>query len=234
MKIKTSKQINKITETDKNLFFACLAHDLKTSVSAQLGILNMLLKNCFGKLTPKQKTIVAEMKKSNEYLLNLTLNVLHSHLYENNQIILSKKQFSFLNLINDIINELSPLFTEKEQKVFADLKSDYIFADELELRRAVVNLIGNAIVYSQKGSSIRIKSEVDNEKFIFSIENKSSYLLPENMEEFFNKFKKKYPNGSGLGLYIVKQIILAHGGNVFAGHNGDNTCHFGFWLPFSE
>lgn len=218
-----------LEQEDINTYFVCLVHDLKTPLLAQQKILDLFLNNTFGQITPVQREVLLEFQKSEKYLMNMVSDMLSSYLYENNQVKLKKEIFAFSEFLEEIISENSVLSDEKQ--IYSDIKSALVFADKSQIKRAVINLISNAIKYSCKNSEILIKSEIKDNEMIFSITNKSSYLLPKDMENFFEKFRTNNPYDSGLGLYIVKQIIKAHEGSTFVKTGKDNTCTFGFKVP---
>ena len=214
---------------DINTYFACLVHDLKTPLCAHQKIIELFLNNTFGKLTPIQRDILTEFQKSTKYLNSIVSDMLSSYLYENNQIRLNKEIFDFALFMEGIINELSVLLNDKQ--IHFEVSPIYLFADKTQIKRTVINLISNAITYSHKNAEITVKAKSFNGKFIFSVKNKASYLLPKEIKELFEKFRTKKPYGSGLGLYIVKQIIEAHNGKIFVKKGKDNTCIFGFKIP---
>ncbi|MBR6163224.1 HAMP domain-containing histidine kinase [bacterium] len=226
-----TKQIIKRGEEDKNSDFACLVHDLKTPVSAQARIIDLFLSGSFGTITTAQREVLAELRNSCGYMKNLVQDILFLYSFENRQIALKKEVFDFRELINDIMTELSVLGREKEQilSLITETQNSYFTGDKHQIRRCVVNLISNAIAYAPENSEIIIKFDKTQNELIFSTTNKASYLLPEDLERCFKKFKSCF--GSGLGLYIVKQIISAHRGTVFAKKNKNNSCSLGFILP---
>lgn len=219
---------------DKPSVFAYLAHDLKTPIFAQLKILDLILGNNFGEITQAQREIMIELKNSCEYMKNLSQNILSLYSFLNHKMKFQKEIFCPNQVIQEIIQELSVFSEEKNQSLtyITESKSSYLIGDKIQIKRCMINLISNAITYSPVNSEIIIKSDKTENEFIFSVTNKSSYLLPEIIEPFFDKFKTINSQGnSGLGLYIVKQIILACDGNVFAKKNENNSCTFGFKIP---
>lgn len=224
--------MNSLEYTQKDTYFACLVHDLKTPLCTQQKIIELFLNNTFGEITPVQREVLTEFQKSAKYLISIVSDMLSSYLYENNQIRLNKELFDFSLFMEEIINELSVCLNGKQ--IFLEISPVYLFADKNQIKRTVINLISNAITYSSKNAVIKVKAKIFNGRFIFSINNKSSYLLPKDIKELFEKFRTKNPYGSGLGLYIVKQIVEAHSGNIFVERGKDNTCTFGFKIPVSS
>lgn len=213
----------------EDTYFACLVHDLKTPIYAQKQIIDLFLNNTFGEITAAQRDVLIEFQKSAEYLGNLISDILSSYLYENGQVRLNKEKFDFSEFTKEIIKEL---FICKNQ-IRLEISPLILCADKAQMKRAIINLVANAVKYSIKDSKILIKAKKINDEIHFKITNKSSYLLPKDMKSFFEKFKTQEPYNSGLGLYIVKQIITAHKGSVFVRKERGNTCTFGFKIPVS-
>lgn len=218
----------------KNTDFACLAHDLKTPISAQIRIIDLILENSFGGITRAQREVLLELRNSCEYMRNLVQNIVSAYSLENNRSYLRKDIFNVRDVISETISELSFLSEEKHQFLtyITESKSSWLMGDKIQIKRCMVNLVSNAITYSPKNSEIIIKSDKSQNEFIFSVTNKSSYLLPCDLEGCFDKFRSGNLYGSsGLGLYVVKKIILAHDGRVFVKRNNNNSCTFGFKMP---
>ena len=237
------KNINaeKEIESNKESFIATLTHDLKTPTYAQLNILKMLLKEDFGNLTPYQKELLELTQNSCKYSLDLISTVLDTYCYDNGRIKLNPQEFDINKLIFTLCKALKTLTQEKSQKIVFEPKSkEYIiFADELQIKRVITNMLSNAITYGDKNSTIRIKIEENNNEFKLSVINKSIPIPQKELSTMFNRFKETKLTcfnkaSTGLGLYLSKQIIDLHKGKIFVKSYNDGTCIFGFKLPRKE
>lgn len=237
------KNINaeKEIESNKESFIATLTHDLKTPTYAQLNILKMLLKEDFGNLTPYQKELLELTQNSCKYSLDLISTVLDTYCYDNGRIKLNPQEFDINKLIFTLCKALKTLTQEKSQKIIFEPKSkEYIiFADELQIKRVITNMLSNAITYGDKNSTIRIKIEENNNEFKLSVINKSIPIPQKELSTMFNRFKETKLTcfnkaSTGLGLYLSKQIIDLHKGKIFVKSYNDGTCIFGFKLPRKE
>ena len=218
-------------------YIATLIHDLKTPVAAQITAVNLLLQNTFGKVNDDQREILTQIKESCEYSQKLIHTILDTYLYENGQLKITPEKFNWDNLIDNAIGEIVPLAKNKEQKIvnnnqFCDTK---IFADKFQLKRVIVNLISNAIKYGFNDSTIEVETKQDKENLILNVKSFSKYIHSKNMNSMYEKFqtdgKPKNSTSSGLGLYLVKKIIDAHNGKVFAKCEKNGECTFGFKIP---
>lgn len=225
-------------EDRKATFIATLTHDLKTPTLAQIRALDLLLNNSFGNLNDEQKDIITQIKNSCKYMNDLIFTILDTYLYDNGQTKIYPDTFNIAELINETVYELSNLIQERHLNVTMqyNIRSKEIVADRFQLKRVLVNLIANAINYGFKESTIEIiLNETDTETTL-NVKNKGNYIPAERLVDMYEKFKtsdnaKFRKTGTGLGLYLSKQIIDAHSGKVFASSTADGICTFGFSLP---
>lgn len=225
-------------EERKSTFIATLTHDLKTPTIAQIRALDLLLNNSFGTLNEEQSEVITQIKHSCKYMNDLIFTILDTYLYDNGQTKINPDSFNIAELINETVYELSNLLNEKNQKVTMEynIDSKEIVADRFQLKRVLVNFLGNAINYGFKNSTIEITLDETDSQTTLNVKNQAQYIPPERLADMYEKFKtsdnaKFRKTGTGLGLYLSKQIIDAHNGTVFAQSTEDGTCIFGFSLP---
>ena len=224
-------------QEQKMSFVATLTHDLKTPLSAQINALNLLLKNSFGELNPEQHEIIAQIKESCEYTKNLAHSILDTYMYESGHMKITPEKFEWNNLIDEVIYETSGLAKNKSQKILIkdDICNNEVFADKFQLKRVLVNLISNAINYGFNNTDIEINTENDDKNLVFNIKSFSKYIKKDKIKKVYDKFQTDATVTNsishGLGLYLVKQIITAHKGYVFAKSEPSGECTFGFVIP---
>jgi signal transduction histidine kinase len=133
-------------------------------------------------------------------------------------------------VINDFGNELS---IEKIQLVFTPSQKEPIFvhADKVRIFEVISNLLCNAVKFTKEGK-ITINAEKKDTQVLVSIRDTGSGIQPELMPKLFSKFVTNSPLGTGVGLFISKSIIEAHGGKIWAENNADaRGATFTFRLP---
>ena len=230
----------KALEERKETFVATLTHDLKTPTIAQIKAIDLLLNQTFGTLNQTQIEFLEQIKNSCQYMYDLIFTVLDTYLYDNGQIKIHPEEFEINKLIDEAVSEVSNLLIEKEQNI--NIKStlgnnNNICGDKFQLKRVIINLLSNAINYGNNKSNIELTLNEDENNIILNIKNKSNYISDDKILDLYEKFKRKdnikfHKSGSGLGLYLAKQIIKEHNGDIFAKSNKDEqSCTFGFSLP---
>ena len=217
-------------------FIATLTHDLRTPLLAAIQTLQFFLDGALGELSEKQKLLLSTMKKSNEDLLGLVNALLEVYKYDAEKLILHKTNFNIFDLTDVIHKELLPLAISKNINFEIDCenKNVEIFADKSELRRVICNLCGNAINYTPQDGNVKMTIKYEKNDLIFSVSDTGSGIPAEDIPNIFQRFSqgtsKKRSTGTGLGLYLSRQIIESHGGKIWLESILNKGSEFSFLL----
>lgn len=226
-------------EKTKNDFIETLTHDLRTPTITQIKALDMLLEGYFGELSESQTEIINQIKSSCKYMNDLIFTILDTYVIEKGNVKLNLSNLNISNLVREITQELKWLAHEKNKSMFVDIDnaSNFICADRLQLKRVIFNLVSNAIKYGENDSVIDIViKEVDDKYIDFQVRNKSEFMTEKDLANIFDKYKSKSNSkiskiSTGLGLYLSKQIVERHKGEIYAKCIEKDTCIFGFKIP---
>jgi signal transduction histidine kinase len=159
---------------------------------------------------------------------------------ENNTLKLDKERFDLIEKITQVIDDFSSeLSKEKIELVFTSKSRSepiYVNADKVRIFEVISNLLGNAIKFAAKSDEkrITIDAERQDSEAIVNIKDTGVGIKPEILPKLFSKFVTNSPGGTGVGLFISKNIIEAHGGKIWAENisnaNGKGAT-FSFSLP---
>ena len=202
----------------KDSYWAMVTHDMKGPVQAELSALNFLLKT--GKFDNQQVEVLNGMVSSTKFLQTLITNVMKKYNYDNGKIVINPAINSFKNLITECCDEVQYIASDRDilVKAFYNSKFDNIIFDYDEMKRVIHNLLANALKFSYKHKEILVKVKDYENNIMVSIENYGVGIKLENPDDVFEQFisycEDSKTVSSGLGLYISKQIILAHKGNI--------------------
>lgn len=229
---------HKETERLRDDFIATLTHDLRTPLLAAIQTLKFFIDGSLGPLEDKQEVLLSTMLKSNEDLLGLVNALLEVYRFESGKLELCKTLFPVKNLVEQCFDELKPLAANKNidfKLNLADIdETTEIFADKGELKRVIINLCGNAVNYTNKNGEIEILAKVQSGDFIFSVTDNGNGIPKEDIPHLFNRFSqgtsKKRSTGTGLGLYLSRQIVEAHGGKIWLDSKLNKGSEFTFLL----
>ncbi len=229
----------KENERLKDDFIATLTHDLRTPVLASLNALDFALNGTLGELNKEQFELFSTMKKSSEDMLGLVNVLLEVYRYESNKIHLVKKEFDIRELIETSEKELKPL-CDIENLTFENKEVENIIvkADRSEIKRVIVNILGNAIKHSFKDGKIVVRTETKDGFLSVFVQDFGEGINPSDIPQLFKKFskgtsKKRSPS-TGLGLYLSRQIIEAHNGKIEASGEINKGATFVFRLPLEK
>ena len=221
-------------------FIATLTHDLRTPLLASIQALEFFLDGTLGDLTERQEKILDTMKRSSEDILGLVNALLEVYKYESGKILLYKSDFSINELADYVKQELSPLSQKKNISFELDVAATdgiQIFADKKELRRVLVNLCANAINHNRTGKKVEIKTEIQNNDVVLSVRDDGAGIDKSDIPKMFKRFSQistsKMSVGTGLGLYLSRQITEAHGGKIWVESDKNNGTEFFILLPNS-
>jgi PAS domain S-box-containing protein len=227
------KEMNQMRED----FMATLTHDLRVPILAEGTTLKFFLKGIFGPLTDKQREALENMLESNNDLLRMVTSLLAAYKYDSGNIELFKESVHLKKLVQDCIAELTPSARKNDQSLTNLISKEIplLNIDKNEIKRVLRNLISNSITYTPKGGSITVNAENNDEKVIISINDTGKGIAESDLEKifdrFFSKARKFRKVGTGLGLYLSKQIVEKHGGKIWAESNLGEGSTFYFSLP---
>lgn len=215
-----NQKAQEIVTSNKENFLATVAHDLKTPINAGINALNLLLNQDLGELDESQQELIEDILNSTKFMQDMVENVLCKNKIESDKIAISKNVYSLKELIEHCIDLTKYILVPRKQKIqfICNIDNTLLPLDFIEIKRAVHNLIANASEYSPDGSKIIIKIFEKGSNIGFYIQDFGKGIDLVNQQDVFSQymsFAKKYKRvGSGLGLYITKKIIEAHGGEI--------------------
>lgn len=232
--------LQKDTERLRDDFIATLTHDLRTPLLAAIQTLKFFLDGSLGELEDKQRVLLSTMLQSNEDLLGLVNALLEVYKFESGKLTLCKTVFPVKELVTHCFDELKPLADNKNLEFVLNCDIDdniNICADKGEIKRVIINLCGNAVNYTNKGGKIEIFAKAEEGDLIFSVSDNGNGIPKEDIPHLFMRFSqgtsKKRSTGTGLGLYLSRQIVEAHGGKIWLESKINKGSEFSFLLPNS-
>ncbi len=220
---------------DEFVFIA--AHELRTPVTAIRGYLSMVLEGTFGKVPEKIKENLIIVNKSNDRLVRLVQDLLEVARSEAGKMKIEMKKINISRQINDVAEELKSLALEKNIKInYSRAKDFFVFSDEYKLKEVLINIIGNAIKYTVSNGSIDVSHKIKDGFLITRVKDHGIGMNKEQMEKLFTKFYRVQTDvtakieGTGLGLFICKEIIERMDGKIWVESEAGKGSVFSFSL----
>ncbi len=212
----------------KTEFLSLASHQLRSPLTAIKGYASMLKEGDFGDLNDQAKETISRILSSSQNLTKVVEDLLNVTKIEQGGMQYEMEDFNISDLINEVKNEQSITAEHKGLKLIYNYQSDIeykIKGDKDKLRQVVMNLIDNSIKYTRNGE-IKIILSKDNSKVRIAINDTGIGMTDKIIESLFEKFARsedgmqENASGSGLGLYLAKQIVLAHKGSIWAESEG--------------
>ncbi len=230
--------LQKEMERLRDDFIATLTHDLRTPLLAAIQTLQFFLDGTLGEIEERQRTLLDTMKKSNEDMLGLVNALLEVYKYESGKLNLCKTSFLLKKFVDDCLQQIQSLADKKKIQIITNLDNlddAEIFADRNELRRVILNLCGNALNHTPENGTIEILAQVQGMDLQISVKDTGVGMPKGDVTKLFKRFSQgssqKRSAGTGLGLYLSRQIVEAHGGKIWAESELGKGSVFTFLLP---
>ena len=229
----------------KSEFMSIASHQLRTPLTGIMGYLSMLVEGDFGKLEKKQGPVIHQVFEAAQRLIRLVNIFLNISRIENNRFTLNLESKPIESLINDAVFQLKIPANNKGLKleyVRPKQHLQQVQVDTDKMKDVFLNLIDNAIKYTAKGSIVITTEFTSDKKGIHvKIQDTGIGIDKEETKKLFQKFVRGdgiariQPDGSGLGLFIAKKIVEAHGGKIWVESEGLGMgSTFQFILPATK
>lgn len=210
----------------KTELLSLASHQVKSPLAVIKGYASILLDGLYGKMNGKIKDTVFKMKESTDGLIVLVNNLLDLRKIEEGRMEYQFQPLKLKELVIGVVSELKSLAEIKNLELTFEARSDKsVNADAVKLKQVVQNLIDNAIKYTPQGF-VRVELNEDGDNLVLSVKDSGLGMSKELLSLVFQEFVrdervKKEIRGTGLGLYIAKKIVEAHGGEIWAESEGE-------------
>jgi signal transduction histidine kinase len=226
----------------KEEFLALTTHDLRSPLTVISGVISFFTSGRLGELTPEQQNMVAMMERNAQSLIELVNDLLDASKLESGTMRLELVSIDLRGLFSELRETMEPLAREKSLKMDEDLPADLppVEADRAKLRRVLVNLVSNAIKFTSRGGRVTMRAAREDGHVRISVSDTGVGIAPEDVKRLFDKYEQarsratRGEKGTGLGLYITKQLVELHGGEIKVDSEVGKGSTFSFTIPAVE
>ena len=227
-----------IASKHKSQFLANMSHELRTPLNAILGYSELVLDNIYGEMPEKARAVLERLQANGRHLLGLINDVLDLSKIEAGQLTLSLDDYSLSDVVHGVVSAVEPLAAEKRLAFKAEVAPDLPagHGDGRRLSQVLLNLVGNAIKFTDKGE-VAIRASATNGAFTVAVCDTGPGITAADQAKIFEEFQQadssitRKKGGTGLGLSIAKRIIEMHGGRIWVESEPGKGSTFYFTLP---
>ncbi|MBN2333891.1 MAG: response regulator [Deltaproteobacteria bacterium] len=237
----------------KSEFLANMSHELRTPMNSIIGYTQLLIDGVDGPVTEDQQSSLEKVERNAEHLLSLINDILDLSKIEAGKMVLNLQPIELGAVITDTLDTIAPLVEDKQLEFTTRVTDSLpaVMGDGEKLRQILINLLNNAIKFTDRNGQVSLKAEVwrgpvpaglasDRSYLQLSIEDSGIGIKQEDMERLFGEFvqldasaSRKY-GGTGLGLSITKRLVEMHHGTIWVESEYGKGSIFSFLIPFAE
>ena len=227
-----------IASKHKSQFLANMSHELRTPLNAILGYTELILDEIYGEVPEPLRDVLERVQQSGRHLLDLINDVLDISKMEAGQLTLSLNEYSMAEVVYTVSTAVESLATEKGLALKVELAPELPQGkgDERRLAQVLLNLVGNAIKFTDAGE-VQIQVTAADSIFTVAVADTGPGIAEADQQTIFGEFQQadssstRLKGGTGLGLTIVKRIVEMHGGRVWVESRLGKGSTFWFTLP---
>jgi signal transduction histidine kinase len=232
-----SRQLAEASE-HKSRFLANMSHELRTPLNAILGYTELISDSVYGEPPEKMKTVLDRITRNGKHLLGLINDVLDLSKIEAGQLVLTLNDYSIRDVVHGVYGAVETLAASKNLGFKVEMAPSLPAGrgDERRLTQVLLNLVGNAIKFTDQGE-ITIKASAENGDYRLAVHDTGPGISETDQKKLFQEFQQadnsitKTKGGTGLGLAISKRIIEMHGGKIWVESQPGHGSTFSLTFP---
>ena len=232
-----SRQLEQASQ-HKSQFLANMSHELRTPLNAILGYTELMQDGLYGELPAKTTEVLDRVQKNGKHLLGLINDVLDLAKIEAGQLVLGIEGYSMQDVVQTVISATESLAAAKKLPLKVEFSKDMPQGqgDERRIAQVLLNLVGNAIKFTDVGE-VRIAAKAVDGRFRVAVVDTGPGIPEEEQTRIFHEFHQvdssntKKKGGTGLGLAISKRVVELHGGRIWVELEVGKGSTFQFELP---
>jgi signal transduction histidine kinase len=210
-----------VASQHKSQFLANMSHELRTPLNAVLGYTELLIDSLYGKLPDKAQGVLERIQTNGQHLLALINDVLDLSKIEAGQLTLAMEEYALPGLVQSVVTVAEPLARAKGLALRVTVPEGLPFGrgDERRLMQVLLNLVGNAIKFTDAGS-VDVRASISDGCFQLAVSDTGPGIGEADQTRIFEAFQQvdntstRKTGGTGLGLAISKKIVEMHGGSI--------------------
>lgn len=238
---KTNDKLRALDEA-KDEFISMASHQLRTPLTSVKGYVSMVIEGDAGKLTKMQHDLLGQAFASSQRMVYLIADLLNVSRLRTGKFVIENKPTQLADVVETELSQLQEAAKTKKQALVYKKPKNFpsLMLDETKIRQVVMNFTDNALYYTQAGGKIVVNLEQKGKSIEFTVVDNGIGVPKEEQHKLFAKFyragnaRKARPDGTGLGLFMAKKVIIAQGGAVIFRTAENKGSTFGFSFPIDK
>jgi signal transduction histidine kinase len=237
----SNKKLKSLDEA-KDEFISMASHQLRTPLTSVKGYVSMVLEGDAGKLNPTQHQLLEQAFASSQRMVYLISDFLNVSRLQTGKFTIERTPVILSNVVQQEVNQLKSTAEARNLTIDCNVPSEFpaLQLDESKLRQAIMNFIDNAIFYSRPGSVIKVDLIKTAKDLALTVQDTGIGVPVSERHHLFTKFyrasnaRTARPDGTGIGLFMAKKVVVAHGGSIIFNSVEGKGSTFGFRLPLKQ
>lgn len=238
---RSNAQLMKLDEA-KDEFISMASHQLRTPLTSVKGYIDMILQGDAGKVTTTQRTFLTEAFASSERMVHLINDFLNVSRLQTGKFVIEKRPVDLTKVVAQELDSLTVSASQHELKFKykSSKQVPLLMLDEAKIRQVIMNFADNALYYSTPGTTIAVSLKAFDDRVELRVKDTGIGVPKDEQAKLFTKFfratnaRRQRPDGTGVGLYLAKRVVSAHGGAVIFESTEGKGSTFGFSLPLDR
>lgn len=236
--LRSNRKLTKLDET-KDEFISMASHQLRTPLTSVKGYISMVLDGDAGDISKEQQQLLQQAFESSQRMVYLIGDFLNVSRLRTGKFVLEPSEVNLAQVIKEEVIQLTDSAKARGITIHYDKPSTMpsMIADESKLRQVMMNFMDNAMYYTLPGGDIKVELYKNHMGIVFKVIDSGIGVPKIEQSKLFTKFfrapnaRKQRPDGTGIGLYMAKKVIVAHGGSIIFESREGKGSTFGFRLP---
>lgn len=235
---KTNEKLKEMDET-KDEFISMASHQLRTPLTSVKGYLSMVLEGDAGKLTAQQRRMLEQAFVSSQRMTYLISDLLNVSRLKTGKFVIERTPTNLVDIVQQEIAQIAEVAKARNISLTFDAPKEFplLMLDETKTRQLIMNFIDNAIYYTPPGGTVKVQIVNKPRSVELTVVDNGLGVPKRDQPHLFTKFyrannaRKARPDGTGLGLFMAKKVIIAQGGAIIFKSQEGKGSTFGFTFP---
>lgn len=238
---KTNAKLKALDEA-KDEFISMASHQLRTPLTSAKGYISMVLEGDTGRISEAQKAMLQQAFDSSQRMVYLIADLLNVSRLKTGKFIIENVATNLADVIEAEIQQIQESAQARGLEIIYDKPAHFptVLLDETKIRQVIMNFLDNAMYYTPKGGTITVTLAESDKAIEFGVHDTGVGVSPEDQKHLFTKFyraqnaRKMRPDGTGLGLYMAKKVVVSQGGAIIFRSKVGEGSTFGFSFPLDK